>query len=390
MQDVKKWAWVTGVIWLLAGSAPAASDIPELLKCADGTEVTTVQQWESQRRGVILELFREHVYGRNPVDRPADLKFEDLTPERVMMEGKALRKRIKVSFSGPGGSHSFSFTAFIPRSEKPVPAFLLICNRGAENIDPERLEKSPFWPAEELVRRGYAALAFSNAELDPDNFDGWTNGVHQVFQPDPAVRTADSWGTLAAWAWGASRVMDWIESEPLLDARHVAVLGHSRGGKTALWCGAQDQRFALTISNNSGCGGAKLNRMELPNSESIARINKGFPHWFCERFKEYGESLEKLPVDQHMLIALMAPRLVYVASASEDGWVGQPGEFHSCVLASPLWQLYGLKGLEATAFPEPEAPIHRGRIGYHLRSGKHGLSEYDWKCYMDFADQHWR
>jgi len=381
---------VIGAFLLLAGSALAASEIPELLKCADGTTVSSVKQWEGQRRGEVLELFRSHVYGRNPVDKPADLKFEALAPDQEMMGGKALRKRIKASFSGPGGKHSFVFTAFIPKSKKPVPAFLLICNRDYENIDPDRIVKTPYWPAEQIVARGYAALTFRNAELDPDNFDGWTNGVHQIFQPDPQLRKSDSWATLAAWAWGASRVMDWIESEPLIDAAHVAVLGHSRGGKTALWCGAQDQRFALTISNDSGCGGAKLNRMDLPKSETIARINKVFPHWFCDRFKEYNESVDNLPVDQHMLVALMAPRLVYVASASEDAWAGQPGEFQSCVLASPAWTLYGMKGLETTTFPKPESPIHQGRIGYHLRSGKHGLTEYDWNCYMDFADKHWR
>lgn len=368
----------------------AGAQIPELLNSESGTKISNVKQWEGQRREEVLELFRTHVYGRNPVGKPADLRFEALTPDKEMMDGKALRKRVKVSFSGPGGKHSFVFTAFIPRSTKPVPAFLLIGNRGYENIDPERIEKSSFWPAEQIVERGYAALTFKNAEIDPDFHDGFTNGVHQIFQPDPKMRSSDSWGTLAAWAWGASRVMDWIEGEPLIDASHVGVVGHSRGGKTALWCGAQDQRFALTISNDSGCGGAKLNRMDLPKSESIARINKGFPHWFCERFKEYSANEGALPVDQHMLIALMAPRLAYVASASEDAWAGPPGEFQSCVLASPVWKLYGLKGLGQTAFPAPDSPIQIGNIGYHLRSGKHNLTEYDWGCYMDFADKHWR
>ena len=374
----------------LKKSVDGDAAVPELLRAQDGSVVTTVQQWESQRRGEILELFKAHVYGRNPVGRPADLKFERLSPDKEMMAGTALRKRIKASFSGPGGKYSFVFTAFIPKAKKPVPAFLLICNRDYENIDPDRVERSPFWPAEKIVSRGYAALTFKNSELDPDNYDGFTNGVHQIFQPDPSSRKLDSWGTLAAWAWGASRIMDWMETEPLIDAAHVGVLGHSRGGKTALWCGALDQRFALTISNDSGCGGAKLNRMELPKSEQIDRINKVFPHWFCGRFKEYGDNLDKLPVDQHMLVALMAPRLVYVASATGDPWAGPAGEFQSCVLASPLWKLYGLKGVEETVFPKPDSPVHKGCVGYHLRNGKHNLTEYDWKCYMDFADKHWR
>jgi len=386
--------WLVLNLVLLAGLSIAESPMPDLLKCNDGKQVESREQWQNKRRGEILELFRTHVYGRNPVERPADLRFESLCPDQLMMDGKALRKRIKASFSGPGGQHSFVFTAFIPfikaPEPSPSPAFVLICNRGYENIDPDRIEKSPFWPAEQIVERGYAALTFKNAELDPDSHDGWTNGIHQIFQPDPKQRKSDSWGTLAAWAWGASRIMDWIETEPLIDARRVAVVGHSRGGKTALWCGAQDTRFALTISNNSGCGGAKLNRMDLPKSESIARINKGFPHWFCDRFEDYSNNEDMLPVDQHMLIALMAPRRVYVASASLDDWAGQPGEFQSCVLASAVWKLYGLKGLEAAEFPSPEAFINKGSIGYHLRNGKHNLTEWDWQRYMDFADNHWR
>ena len=383
--------WLVLGIALVGGVSYAESFVPELLKCVDGTQVTTKEQWEGKRRGEILELFKSHVYGRNLVEKPDDLKFEALCPDKVMMDGKALRKRIKVSFSGPGGKHSFVFTAFIPKSGKPSPAFLLICNRGYENIDPDRIEKSPFWPAEQIVERGYAALAFKNAELDPDFDDGWTNGIHRIFQPDPKQRKRDSWATLSAWAWGASRIMDWIETEPLIDAKHVAVIGHSRGGKTALWCGAQDTRFALTISNDSGCGGAKLHRMDLPKSESIEVITKRLGYWFCDKFKDYSGKKENLPLDQHMLVALMAPRLVYVGSASLDHWAGQPGEFQSCVLASPAWELYGLKGLEATTFPKsPDAFIQIGQVGYHLRSGKHNLTEWDWHRYMDFADKHWR
>jgi len=168
------------------------------------------------------------------------------------------------------------------------------------------------------------------------------------------------------------------------------VVGHSRGGKTALWCGAADTRFALTISNDSGCSGAKLNRMDLPDSESIARITKAFPHWFCANYSRYAGNEAALLFDQHMLIALMAPRLVYVASASGDTWAGPPGEFRSCVLASPVWKLYGLKGLVGDTFPPPDSPLQEGCIGYHLRSGKHDLTLYDWARYMDFADKHWK
>lgn len=386
---MKRYLW-SGMV-VLGILSVQAQRIPGVLESTDGTPVVSVAGWEQSRRPEILELFKTHVYGRNPVERPATLTFESLAPERVMMEGKAVRKRVRICYSGPGGKGSIALTAFIPRQATPAPAFVLICNRNpAENIDPERVIKSPFWPVEQLIARGYAALAFYNGDVDPDTDDGFTNGVHGVFQPDPTVRASDAWGTLAAWAWGASRVMDWIESEPLLDAQRVGVVGHSRGGKTALWCGATDTRFALTISNNSGCGGAKLNRMELPESEHIARINTVFPHWFCRNFRQYNNNESALPVDQHMLIALMAPRLVYVASASEDAWAGPQGEFRSCLLASPVWALYEKKGLVGEVFPAIEKPLHEGSVGYHLRGGKHNLGVYDWTCYMDFADRHWK
>jgi len=376
---------------LLFAAAACAAEVPDVLKTVAGLPVTTAAAWESVRRPEVLELFKAQVFGRNPVERPATLRFEPIEADKVMVDGKALRKRVNIRYSGPGGEGCIALTAFIPKTDKPAPAFVLICNRpSAANIDPDRLEKSPFFPVEELVARGYAALAFHNGDVDPDVFDGFTNGVHGVFQPDPKLRTAESWGTIAAWAWGASRVMDWIETQPAIDRTRVGVVGHSRGGKTALWCGASDTRFALTISNDSGCGGAKLNRMELPKSESIARINKVFPHWFCDNFKKYGDNEDALPVDQHMLIALIAPRLAYVASASLDDWAGQPGEFRSCVLASPVWELYRMKGLVGDTFPAPDTPLQEGRVGYHLRTGKHDLALYDWQRYMDFADKHLR
>lgn len=380
-------------LWMAVGLLPlivqGGAAIPDVLKTASGQTVATSAVWEKERRPEVLELFKSQVFGRNPVERPDTLRFEPLEPDKVMMAGKALRKRVNIRYSGPGGEGAIALTAFIPQdAAKPVPAFVLICNRSsAKNIDPDRLAPSPFFPAEELVERGYAALAFHNGDVDPDNHDGFTNGVHGVFQPDPRVRTADSWGTIAAWAWGASRVMDWIETQPSIDRARVGVVGHSRGGKTALWAGATDTRFALTVSNNSGCGGAKLNRMDLPKSESIARINKGFPHWFCENFKKYGGHEDTLPVDQHMLVALIAPRLAYVASASLDDWAGPPGEFRSCVLASPVWRLYNMEGLVGDTFPAPDTPMQAGRVGYHLRTGKHDLTLYDWQRYMDFFDK---
>ncbi len=191
--------------------------------------------------------------------------------------------------------------------------------------------------------------------------------------------------------------MDYFETDKDIDEKHIGVLGHSRAGKTALWCGAQDERFALTISNNSGNTGAALSRNKTlrqqkgkNRGERVKDINKGFPHWCCTNYKKFNDNEDELPVDQHELIALMAPRLVYVASATEDTWADPEGEFLSCVHAGPVYQLFGLGGVGAMKMPKPQQPLHTGHIGYHIRIGKHDLVEYDWNCYMDFADKHWK
>ena len=372
--------------------AAVPENAPELMVAFDGAKVSTLEQWESVRAPELLKEFTQEEYGRRPVERPTALAFERAEPDAVMMDGKALRKRIRVKYAGPHGGGSFIFTAFIPRQKKPAPAFLLICNRQPdENIDPARVRRSGFWPAEEIVARGYAALAFWNGDIAPDWNTGNREGVFACFEAPGRRKGRDLWGTLSAWAWGASRVMDWIETEPLLDAKHVAVVGHSRGGKTALVAGVYDRRFAMACSNDSGCSGAKLNHIDLPESEHLRDIVRSFPYWFCANYVAHVNAELGWRVDQHEFIALMAPRLVCIASATDDAWAGPEGEYWSGVLASPAWELYGKKGLVADGFPPPEKPLQDGCISYHLRIGRHGLTPYDWTCYMDFADRHgWR
>ena len=378
----------------LRGGTPASTpvDVPDLMTTFAGAKVDSAEAWEKSRAPELLETFTKQEYGRRPVERPPVLNFETAEPDAVMMDGKALRKRIRVCYGGKYGKGSFVFTAFIPRQKKPAPAFVLICNRDPKaNIDPTRKVKSGFWPAEEIVARGYAAIAFWNGDIAPDWNTGNREGVFACFEPPGARKGTALWGTLSAWAWGASRVMDWIETEPLLDAKHVAVVGHSRGGKTALVAGVYDKRFAMACSNCSGCSGAKLNHIDLPNSEHIAQIVKNFPYWFCQNYFMHANLDDKLPFDQHQFIALIAPRLVCVASATKDNWAGQPGEWWSAKLASPAWELYGKKGLVADSFPAPDTPQQDGCISYHIRTGIHNLTPYDWNRYMDFADKHgWR
>ncbi len=368
----------------------AAADLrlPDPLVTNNGTPVTTAEAWRQTRRPEVLELFRTHVYGRAPVGRPDSLKFETVETIKDMVNGAATGKRVNISYRGPGGEGTIHLVLIVPNRVKPAPCFVLICNRDANNIDPKRIDKSTFWPAEQIVARGYATAAFVTADVDPDTADGFHNGVHGIFDPPGVKRPPDAWGTIAAWAWGASRVLDYLESDPYIDARRVAVIGHSRGGKTALWAGAEDQRFAMVISNDSGCGGAALARRRQPNAETITAINRSFPHWFCENYHRYGDREDELPVDQHMLAALIAPRLLCIGSASQDQWADPEGEFLCGVEASRVYRLFGLPGLTATRQPPPDTPVQDGTIGYHLRTGKHNLTEFDWKCYMDFADKH--
>lgn len=367
----------------------AVQTCPDPLIGSDGKEVSSPERWEKVRRGEILELFRANVYGRNPVERPDSLRIEAVGEADDAMEGMAVRRQFDISYKGPGGEGKFRLLLFVPKAaRKPVPAFLFICNRGKKNIDPDREEKSPFWPAEEIVSRGYAAAAFFNGDVAPDRPDAFLKeGAAAIFDSQEG-RKPDSWGAIGVWAWGASRAMDCLEAVPEIDKGKVAVVGHSRGGKTALWCGAQDIRFAMAVSNGSGCSGAAMARGK--KGEHVADINKTFPHWFCGNYKKFDNAEASLPVDQHMLIALMAPRLVYVASAQDDAWADPASEFRSCILASPVYALFGLKGPGQGSMPAIEKPLHSGVIAYHIRPGVHDLTLYDWNRFMDFADLKWK
>lgn len=360
-------------------------DLPDVLAGTKG-RVRSRGDWPA-RRAEILEQFRAHVYGRRP-GKPQQLRFETIEDPKAM-GGSATLKRVAVNSAQDGRTHSFGLTIFLPNQPRgAVPLFLLLNNRTPDITDPTRAEKSPFWPAEEVVARGYAIAALQVGDLSPDDNAKFRDGVISLFEgTTTGPRPGDAWAGLAAWGWGASRAMDYFETDPRIDATRVAVVGHSRGGKASLWAGAEDERFAIVISNESGEGGAALTRRNF--GETLAQITKSFPRWFAAHYASFAGKEETLPVDQHMLLALIAPRAVYVASADEDLWADPRGEFLSLAHASPVFALWGEAPIGAGEMPPLERPLVRGRRGYHVRRGAHNLTLYDWERFMDFADGLW-
>ena len=365
--------------------------VPELLVSERGARISTREQWEDVRRPEIVKTLLEQEYGVRPIGRPADLAFRETAAPETCYDGKAIRKRIRATYSGPGGTGEMNFSVWIPKRKGAAPVFIHSSPRPSETADDVDGPRPVYWlPVDDIVSRGFAVAAYCNQEVAEywKGADIATTGVFKVFGPkDLNNRLPTEWGILSAWAWGMSRVLDWVETEPLLNASKAAAVGLSRNGKTALVAGAFDTRFALTVSCCSGCSGAKLNHMSLFGSENIKAIMIA-KKWFCPNYGKYVglDHSAKMPFDQHWLLALVAPRLLYVSSATEDAWAGPRGEFAALELASPAWRLYGMPGLIAHGFPKADAPLHAGNAAYHLRTGMHDITRYDWQCYMDFAE----
>lgn len=382
--------------------------LPALLEMENGEPVESKKQWR-KRRGEILHLFEKHVYGKSP-EWDGKITSKVILENKDYLNGKATRQVVRLSLERAGRSLDLDLLVFYPNSVKKAPAFLGLNFYGNHTISsdnqvavPEawirnnekmgssnnkasekgRGQRIANWPYEAILSRGYGLVTLYYGEIDPDYGDGFKNGVHALY-PDEK-RNASSWASIAAWGWGLSRVMDYLEDVDWVNPKKIAVLGHSRLGKAALWAGATDERFALVISNNSGCGGAALSRRAY--GETIGQMINVIPYWFSDSFSVYNKRESELPVEQHQLLALMAPRPLYVASGVEDTWADPKGEFLSCVAASPAYELLGTSGMPAKVLPALDQPV-MGSIGYHIRSGGHGLLPYDWQQYLDFADMH--
>ena len=384
--------------------------LPDPLICVDGSSVKSSRTWKEKRRSEILRLFKDEVYG-NSVGKPTNMEFQKVEIEKRALEGKAKRKQIVIKLGKENNVLEINLLIYIPtKITQHAPGFLTINFHGNHTVhnDPaikitdswvrnqngiknnkareeDRGSSSSRWSIDQIIENGYMFATVYYGEIDPDFDDGFQNGVHGLFTSyNENSRKPAEWGSIAAWAWGLSRCMDYFEQDDDIDSKRIAVMGHSRLGKTALWAGAEDPRFAMVISNNSGCGGAALSRRKF--GETVKRINTSFPHWFCENYKKYNDNEDGCPVDQHMLVALAAPRPVYVASAEKDLWADPTGEFLSVLGAEPVYKLFGYE-LGTTVQPSANQPVH-GRIGYHLRSGKHDVTDYDWEQYIKFANLH--
>lgn len=392
--------------------ADTTYQLPDLLTTQSGKKINNKTDWEKNRRSEIRQLFEKNVQGKTPAKKAA-LRFETKSVTATALNGIATRKEVRVYFSD-NEKYYMDILFYIPnKRSQPTPLFLGLNFSGNQTVNADtgititkrwvtygkepafrdhyateasRGTAAEAWPVEQIIAAGFGLGTIYYGDLQPDSANSINAGIAPLFytkgQTKPA---ADEWGAIGVWAWGLSRAMDYIETDKDIDAKKIAVIGHSRLSKTALWAGAQDTRFAIVISNNSGEGGAAITRRKY--GETIDLMNKAFPHWFSDNFKLYNKRENDLPVDFHELIALIAPRPVYVASASEDQWADPEGEYLSAYHAGDVYKLYGLKGLTGSHPPNENTPVGDGAIGYHLRKGPHALMPYDWEQYLRFADR---
>jgi hypothetical protein len=382
--------------------------LPDPLTTVAGKKINSVAEWQKSRRPEIFRMFETEMYGRTPSER-VKTRFDVSDVDKSALGGKAVRKQVKISFPGRQNSPVINVLLYLPaHARERVPVFVGLNFTGNHTVnadrgialhevwvkgskqpatEEQRAAQASRWQVESILARGYGLATAYYGDIEPDFNGGFDHGVRKMLlRPGQTTPGDDEWGAIGAWAWGLSRIADYLVSDNDVDAQHIAVMGHSRLGKTALWAAAQDTRFAIAISNDSGEGGAALSKRNF--GEDVWRINDSFPHWFAKNYRKYGKKEDEMPFDQHMLIALIAPRPVYVASAAEDLHADPRGEFLAAVAAGPVYELFKQKGLGTDGMPAVHQPIMQ-RIGYHIRAGKHDVTAYDWERFLDFADMHW-
>ena len=365
---------------------PHDPPVPACLATADQRPITTPRAWSMQRRE-ILEHFRDQVYGRPPAAPDA---VEATVVDSAALDGRAIRRLVTLRLAFGPRNFELPCTVFLPAAaEAPPPVVLFINNREDDPPDPARPGLGEFWPTESILDRGYAAAILKTRHLVDDDAERWRTGglIAAAEGPTPTPRPPDAGKAIAAWAWGTQRVMDYLQTVADLDAHRVALVGHSRGGKTALWAAANDERFSIVVSNMSGCTGAALARHA--HGESIRRINTRFPHWFCDHYQRFNDRDTQLPFDQHQLLACIAPRGLYVASAVEDLHADPRGEFLALAHASPVYGLWGHPRVDPAAMPAVGEALHAGPLAYHLAPGGHTLDRWAWSRFLNFFARCW-
>jgi hypothetical protein len=359
--------------------------LPELLTTQTGKKINSAKEWEQSRRPEILKLFEDNVYGQVPRDFDK-IEFKLLEENHNLLNGKATHKKVAINVTRNKKSITIQTDLFIPNNvKKPVPAFIIINHRLAKTkeLSPE----NEFWPVETIITSGYAVAGLDVSDVAVDHKTEYVDQVLAKLYPEQ-IEQPNGMRALGAWGWGASRMIDYFETDKSIDARKIIVVGHSRGGKAALWCGAQDRRVAVAISNESGNSGAKISRRNF--GETVEIITRNFPHWFVPQYATFANNENELPVDQHMLLALMAPRAVYVASAAEDLWADPKGQYLALAAAQPVFKLYGYNTNLPDTMPPNNEQLIQLPLGFHNRDGKHDMLLFDWKQYIKFADNYFK
>lgn len=390
--------------------------VPDPLTTFDGEKISNSSEWFDKHRPELHRFFEEQVYGKVPAKLDG-LNFKLLEESEEALNGNAKRKQIQIIATKRNRSLSFNMLLYLPKGKSNVPVFLghNFLGNHTVNEDPDILMTTAWvmnneglgisdhrsketsrgarasrWALDKIIAGGFGLATIYYGELDPDKYGkgqpdqgDFTDGIHSLFLEEDQMGPApNEWGGIAAWAWGLSRALDYLATDADVDETKVIAFGHSRLGKAALWAGASDQRFAAVISNESGCGGAALSKRKF--GETVGRINSVFPHWFCDNFNQYNGNEDALPVDQHQLLALIAPRPLYVASAQEDEWADPRGEFLSAHYTSLVYGLFGKEGISSNKMPTVDQPI-QNTVAYHIRTGKHDVTDYDWEQYIKWA-----
>lgn len=371
-------------------------ELPDPLLCLDGTSVTTVEQWEQHRRPELLRLLTEYMYGHAPAP-DAGFRWEVVATDQHYLSDRATRRDIVLHLTADGPDVPLCLV--VPHSPQPVPLFVGLSFDANDSIWTPGTRAWASWSPDSLLSHGYGLATFRYTDACPDRAsDHFRHSpLHQHFyQAGQQLPLPNEWGAVGAWSWTLSRVMDYLQTEPLVDAERTALLGHSRLGKAVLWAGAIDPRFRVVIPVNSGCCGAALSRRTV--GETVECVNEFSHQWFCGNFRQFSHREDEMPFDQHEVIALIAPRPVYIASAADDNWADQRGEFLGALAAQSVYSLYGLPGIIGPDFiadgtrhcPMPliDQPAALGSIAYHIRRGPHAVLPFDWQQFLCFADRY--